>query len=155
MSGNGTASTDEGNNGSLSSNSIDHCVGRLVGLSCAQAWMRKNGHGGKESDEKSISLPNAGSWSVSGQAGEVWIRERSWLRARDEQVMDGALEGGCYDGGDQAVSVVGFFLPLRPPSSQLALPLSFYVPQLQLPFSYLELPHVPSAFGHPTPLKLP
>jgi hypothetical protein len=69
--------------------------------------------------------------------------------------MDAALGGGCYDGGDLAVSLVGSFSPLQPPSSQLALPLSFYVPQLQLPFSYLGLPHVPSAFGHPTPLRLP
>lgn len=116
-SGNGTASIDEGSNGSLSSNLIDHCVGRSVGLSCGRALMRKNGHGGKESDEKSISSPNVGSWSVSEQAGEVWIRERSWLRVRDEQVMDGALEGVCYGGGDPAVLLVGFFLPLRLPSS--------------------------------------
>ena len=54
MSGNGTASIDEGSNGSLNSNSIDRCNGHLVGLSCGWAWMKKNGHGGKESDEKSI-----------------------------------------------------------------------------------------------------
>jgi hypothetical protein len=34
MSENGTESTDEGNNDSLSSKLIGHCIGRLDGLSC-------------------------------------------------------------------------------------------------------------------------
>ena len=36
MSGNGIASIDEGSSDSLSGNSVDHCIGHLVGLSCGR-----------------------------------------------------------------------------------------------------------------------
>jgi len=36
MSGNGTANIGEGSSDPLSSNSIDHCVGHSVGLSCGR-----------------------------------------------------------------------------------------------------------------------
>jgi hypothetical protein len=65
--------------------------------------MKRNGHGGKESDEKSILTPSAGSLSVSEQAGEVWIRERPKRQLRDEQAVDGVLGGECCDDGDQVV----------------------------------------------------
>jgi len=65
--------------------------------------MKRSGHGGRESGEKSILTPSAGSWSVSEQAGEVWIRGQSKRQLRDEQVVDDALGGECCDGGDQVV----------------------------------------------------
>jgi len=117
--------------------------------------MRRNDHGGKESGGKSILTQSAGSWSVSERVGEVWFRRQRRWKLRDEQVMDGAPEGECCDGGGQVVQMVGFFLPLRTLSLRLVPPLSFYAPQLQLPFSCLKLPLFPSAFCHPTPVKLP
>ena len=64
LSGNGTASIDEGSSDFLSSNLIDHCIGHSVGLSCGQVWMMRNGHEGKESGERSILMPSGGFWSV-------------------------------------------------------------------------------------------
>ena len=115
----------------------------------------KNGHGGKESDVKSISMPSVGSLSVVERVGEVWIRELPRQQLRDERGVDGVLVGECRDGGDQVVQMAGFFLPLLPPSSRLAPLLSSSVPQLLPPFSYLEPPLFPSAFGHPIPSKSP
>ena len=117
--------------------------------------MKKNGHRGKESGERSILLPSSGSGTVSEQVGEVWIRKQSKWQPQDEQAVDAVLEGECCGDGDQVVQMNGFFLPPRLPSLQLVPPLSFYALRLQLPFSYLKLPLFPSAFDHPTPLKLP
>ena len=63
--------------------------------------MKKNGHGGKESDAKSILMPSAGSLSVLERVGEVLIRELPKQQLRDEQGVDGVLGGECRDGGDQ------------------------------------------------------
>jgi len=94
MSGNETASIDEVSSDSLGGNLVGHCTDRSDGLSYGQVWMRRNGRGGKELDEKSIVTPNAGSLSVSEQEGEVWILEPSKQQSQDEQVVDGVLGGG-------------------------------------------------------------
>ena len=57
--------------------------------------------------------------------------------------MDGVREGERCDAGDQVVRTDGFSLLLLPPSLRLVPPPSSYVLQLQLPFSYLELPPFP------------
>lgn len=117
--------------------------------------MKRNGHGGKELVGRSILRQNGDSLSGSEQAGEVWIRGQSKPQIQDEQVADDVSGGERYDVGDQAVWMVGFFSTLPPPSSRLAPPPSFYGLQLRPPFSYSEQLPFPSAFGHPTPSRLP
>ena len=99
MSENETANIDEGSSDSLSSNLIDHRIDHSDDLSSGRVWTKRNGHGGKELGEKSTSRPNAGSSSVSEQAGEVWIRELSKRQLQDGQVVDGVLWGEWRDDG--------------------------------------------------------
>ena len=80
----------------------------------------------------------------------AWIQAQLKPQVQDGRVVDDALEGVCYDVAGQVVLMIGFFAPLRPPSSQLVLLPSFYAHQLQLLFSCPELLPFPFVSGHPT-----